>query len=179
MLFELLITNNKEIIDQKIQWYQDYKKTFLERKDYWNKNLQNDEMKTELLTKAIPTAENIFASIDNEFLPAYYKGNRELCYSIMRSKILPLFYEHKQSIEKVAHFTDEKAARLVEESQKLENEIYNSIKQSNQDTLILIVLLSSGLFFIFGGLILVISRSIIKNAKSAYIRINQLANGQI
>ena len=179
ILFELLVTNNKEVIDQKIQWYKSYKNTFFERKDYWYKDLPNDDMKDELLKVAIPIAENIFNVVDEEFLPNFYKGDKEICYSILRNKILPLFYNHKESIEKVAKYTDEKSAQLVDDSKKLEAVIYETIKKSNQETLLLIVFLSGGLFVLFGSLILIISNSLIKNAKNAYIRINQIVNGQI
>lgn len=179
ILFELLVTNNEKEINKKIQWYEDYKTTFFERKDYWHKHLPNDDMKDELIKVAIPIAEKIFKVIDEEYLPNFKSGNKDACYSLMRNQILPLFYNHKESIEKVAIFTDEKAAQLVVESKKLEDEIYESIKKTNQETLLLIVFLSGGLFVLLGGLILIISNSIIKNTKNAYIRINQIANGQI
>lgn len=176
-LFELLITNNPETIQYKLEWYQNYKSIYNERKALWKEVLPEDEMKNEFFNNSLPIAEEMFWIIDNEFLPLYKTNKLDQCYKMMKNIIIPKFEQHKTSIEKVALYAEKESVELVEHSKELEHEIYNKIQETNSSSFTWTAIIAGLVLVIFLSIAIVISNNIAKNLNFSRKRLMDFSNG--
>lgn len=176
-LFELLVTNNPETIQNKLDWYNNYKSIYSEQKELWEKVLPENEMKSEFFNNSLPLAEELFALIDNQFLPFFNKNQREQCYNLMINKIVPKFNQHKQSIEKVANFAENESLELVEYSKEYEQEIFNKIKETSSSSSIWFAIIAGLVVVIFLFIAIFILNNIAKNLNYSRKRLLDFSNG--
>lgn len=178
-LFETLMLDSRSEINRKINWYIEFKKTYLERKNIWEDNLSEDEMKTELLSKALPLAEDIFSIIDKEFIPQLNANNKNACYNILQMKVLPKFNQHKSSIVKVANLADTKSENIVKKAETTKDLIYNNIQMNSAKTITYMTIVSLFLLLLFVAITIFIINNILKNLILARNKILNIAEGKV
>jgi uncharacterized protein YoxC len=90
---------------QELQSLQDryirLKSEFDARQAHWAKNLPESPMKQELVAKSQKPAAEFFATVEREFLPLLKADNAAAARDLIDSKLMPLFDQHRESIDTI------------------------------------------------------------------------------
>ena len=82
------------------------KQQFDERKAYWVDNLQSGDLKNQLM-ESVALAEQVFAVLDQEVIPAIEKGDLDAARQILGEKVEPVFQNHRATIDKAIALAEE------------------------------------------------------------------------
>ncbi len=80
-----------------IQTYREFKKSYETSMTAWTEKLPTGELKSKILGDVKHTADDIFATVDRELIPAIYK-NDAAANDAVSSKLEGLFFAHKKPI---------------------------------------------------------------------------------
>lgn len=88
------------------------------RIDHWSKVLQDGAMKTDLIGPSQEAARKYFQVVQDEYIPAALAEDTDKVNDLIKSKLDPLFLEHRQHIDKVVEhanaFTAEAEANATQ-----------------------------------------------------------------
>ncbi len=90
--------------------YNKLKKEYVERQEYWRRNLPDGAIKQELNETSRAPAEAFFAVIDQEIIPALRKDDRTTALAATNRKLLPLYTVHRDSVTRIVDLTTKDAA---------------------------------------------------------------------
>jgi methyl-accepting chemotaxis protein len=101
---------DKAEFDVLLKRYAQLKADFATRQDYWSKNLEDGPLKQEINQTSRKPAEEFFAVMDNELIPAMDKGDIEGVKKIYSTKLPPLYALHRDAVDKIVDITTQNAA---------------------------------------------------------------------
>lgn len=99
--YEMVNANNSDELKSLKEKGMQLQKDFETRHEYWDKELPNDNMKTELLETAYTPAKQFFDTWNNDFLPAIERGDKKTANAILNGKMKDYYQAHRSSIDKV------------------------------------------------------------------------------
>jgi methyl-accepting chemotaxis protein len=83
--------------------YEQLKANFRDRIAVWEKLLPDHPMKRDLVDTARRPAEAFFTAVDQELIPAVRRGDRDAAHKMLKSKLTPLYAEHRAAIDSVVN----------------------------------------------------------------------------
>jgi methyl-accepting chemotaxis protein len=115
VVLEMATEDDKKIIQQKKEYLEKkLKKEFMERYEFWVKELHGGKLKNEMVSLSYEPANQFFLIVENEFLPAIESGNKvralELAHGILKQKYL----EHRDHINNVVTMSTKMNAKTEE-----------------------------------------------------------------
>ncbi len=158
-LFQMGDTTDAAKLKQFKETFERLKKEFVERREYWNKELEPSTMKEDLVNHSYEPALEFFKIAEDKYLPAIFAGDSETAKEILEKELEPLFEKHREEV----HVVDEEALKAVNEVQD------EAMKLVSKDTakLTIVGLASVLLSIIFGWLIMLsITRPLTKAIQS-------------
>src|SRR4051812_29519699 len=100
---------DKSEFNALLKRYAQLKADFATRQDYWSKNLEDGPLKQEINETSRKPAEEFFAVMDNELIPAMDKGDIDAVKNIYATKLPPLYGLHRDAIDKIVDTTTKNA----------------------------------------------------------------------
>lgn len=99
---QMLGTENQQELDALITRSQNLKNDFMERHQYWEKDLEEGAMKTTLMEDAYQPAQHYYQILEQKFIPLVREGKlddaRQLAYF---GELRKAYEEHRAAIDKV------------------------------------------------------------------------------
>jgi methyl-accepting chemotaxis protein len=83
--------------------YEQLKGNFRDRIAFWERTLPDEPMKRDLVDTARRPAEAFFTAMDQALIPAARRGDREAAHTVLKSKLAPLYAEHRAAIDSVVN----------------------------------------------------------------------------
>ena len=74
---------------------------FNTRHDYWNQNLADGAVKSQIMVLAYQPADKYFTAVETKFIPALQAGDLSGATKILNETLIPLYQEHRQAIDQV------------------------------------------------------------------------------
>jgi methyl-accepting chemotaxis protein len=130
LVLTLLVEKNRVKMDEIISQIQNFEKEFEARHFYWEKNLENPELRKVLLEEAYEPAKEYFQIVEEKFIPLVLKGQYEEAKRLFDTVLNEKFEEHYNAILK--------AVKIARESVRNTEEIVRGIVRKNIYYLILI-----------------------------------------
>jgi methyl-accepting chemotaxis protein len=87
---------------------------YRERMDFWEKNLQGDQIRSVFLKDAFEYAQQFFAIALGDFSTAVRKNQMEKARDIFQSQLKPAYLGHRQAIDKVVELANTSFMQLEE-----------------------------------------------------------------
>ncbi|WP_246166979.1 methyl-accepting chemotaxis protein [Oryzomonas japonica] len=95
------------------------KKEYEERHAYWQKELQEGEMKQLLVDGSYNPAMMFFDKAVKEFFPAIQQGDRAKADDIVKTSLAGLYETHRKQIDKLVALTEAKGSLIEKDTDKL------------------------------------------------------------
>jgi len=99
----LFFSDNPQEVKHAILRIKSAEKSYRERQDYWLRDSilipETQGLKSVFLDKSMIPADSFFVVLNNEFLPALERSNREEASKILNTKLQPLFEQHRIYID--------------------------------------------------------------------------------
>jgi methyl-accepting chemotaxis protein len=80
---------------------------YRDRMDFWNKTLENEQLRTVFLRDAFKPAQSFFNIALGTFTTAVKDGQMEKAKEIFRNQLKPAYLEHRRAIEKVVELANQ------------------------------------------------------------------------
>jgi PAS domain S-box-containing protein len=100
---------------KSVEQFNRLKSEYFTRLNHWEKTLADSAMKRELLEKSRTSASEFFQAVENEMLPRLEKKDVSGAEEVLKTKLVPLFAAHRNSIESVVKQASELAAAVEAE----------------------------------------------------------------
>lgn len=91
------------------------KLSFLNRRDYWLKNLKNKDLKNLLTNSSYHMAMKFYKVYDTEFLPALRNNDIQGAKKIINEKMKPAYDGHRKVIDQLVLAADNRAIKIESE----------------------------------------------------------------
>lgn len=88
------------------------KNDYESRQKYWQNTLAEGQLKNELTSVSRKSAEQFFAVVENELVPAVEKKDAKTAQEILDTKLPPLYREHHASIDRIVEMANKEAADI-------------------------------------------------------------------
>jgi methyl-accepting chemotaxis protein len=118
---QLLEERNPSEVKKSIQTLSRLKKEYLERHNYWTRELQDSSIKFVLLSESYEPAIRFFTVLETEFLPAIHAGNYEKAREFAYGSLKGEYQAHRKEIDKLVQMAnnwceenEEKAREIIE-----------------------------------------------------------------
>jgi methyl-accepting chemotaxis protein WspA len=139
---------------------------FRDRQAYWQEKLYDGPVKQAITTKVVPTANEFFRTVKDDFLPVLEKGDRVASELAFESLVQPVYQKHADEVDKAVQIgqdmTDKEEA---ETAQRVSFWLW----------VMIFVSVVSVLFVAVTGVVL--ARSIVHSTGKLIRRINEMASG--
>lgn len=120
---ELPDAKSPEELEALRKKFKSLKEDYETRQKFWQNKLEDGQLKQELTSVSRKPADQFFAVIENELMPAVEKKDEKAAQEIVAAKLSSLYLEHRASIDKVvdlatkdAEFDEQTAHRAVTNS---------------------------------------------------------------
>ncbi len=94
-------------------------KTYIERHDYWEKTLPEGELKKTVVDLAYNTGIRFFKMVNDDLIPAVKNEETTTAIVVLKSKVTPLYQEHRFYIDNGVKKAIEKSMMLEEETKQV------------------------------------------------------------
>jgi len=99
---EMTDESDTMVLNQKAKYLiNKLKKEYYDRHAYWIKNLPESEMKNEMVNLSYKPAKDFYTIVDNEFLPAIKRGDKQKAKELVNGILEQKYLEHRKHIDKV------------------------------------------------------------------------------
>jgi methyl-accepting chemotaxis protein len=135
--------------------FQSTEKDFRDRQAFWAKQMAEGDVKQQLTEDVEKPAEEFFAVVNQEVIPALDKGDRAAALQVVTTKVDPLYHKHRFAIEAMVK-------DVVHEGETLNAEAASSVSRQTW----ILTLIGIGCIATVAGLAWWIMRSIVaQNAR--------------
>jgi methyl-accepting chemotaxis protein len=86
--------------------YQELKKEYYNRHQFWLNTLEPGEIKTLLVQASFEPADKFYKMIDSELIPQLKDKDYQKAFNTIELEIKPLYAEHRKAIDKVVELTN-------------------------------------------------------------------------
>ncbi len=167
-LVELSTATDKDQKEQLKQDFKNHENNFLDREDYWRKNLYDGPLKDALINKpgVFRSGHEFFQVAKDEFFPALDSGDSKQTAKVLAEKLRPRFLKNRDVVDETV--TIAKNATADEETKTAE------WVRFWLTTLIVISLLSVIVMVTAGWLV---TREIVRPTQAILDRVSEMATG--
>jgi len=109
LLYRMVASNNHEDIRTYMAKFEEAKRDFDNRRQFWVNRLTNGELR-EALKKTFEQADEFFLISQNEIFPLLDAGKMEQANRLRHEKLVPLYAAHEQAIQEFARLNDRQDA---------------------------------------------------------------------
>ncbi len=158
LIVNLAITDTNQNYDDISKKISKCKNDYYIRHDFWNKTLETDDIRVEMVENSYKYANEFFNIIENKFLPALKIKDFYTCNLLLNNELKDNYEKHREAIDKVVLLANK-------QNSTLEGLAKNKIKTNS----IILVLLS----IVFLAIIIIISIPLLLNLKRGIKQIQQ------
>jgi len=119
LVYRMVSSHSLDDIHGYMAKFEQSKKAFEDRRQYWLTNLSDGKFK-ELLEKTFEPADQFFSIAESELFPLLEAGKMDEANSVRHQKLLPLYAAHEQAVNEFAVFNDQQDSNA---RSKVESEI--------------------------------------------------------
>lgn len=168
ILYQVLDTSDTREVTSYIKSIREKEAEYLNRHSYWIDNLEDGEIKTWLVDKSYEPVKEYFELLEKQFIPDIQDSNYTAASSVMETKMLPLYKEHRSCITKVVELANAKSSEMEDES-------------NNLISLFMIVLVVTAIVIVLSTLLFnrIIRRSVVKPINVIREHLDKMANGDL
>lgn len=112
MVFEVETSGLKKSFGQLKDESKLLEKKYLDRYEYWQKNLDSTKLKAILFGKPLISGKKFYQVRNDELFPALERGDLLVSKKILREKVASVFNEHHQEINKLVAEADSEYIKL-------------------------------------------------------------------
>lgn len=146
---------------------QSLEKDYMSRHAFWEKELPEGEMRTDMISGAYDPAVEFYRIADTEFIPAVKNGDYEKAFELLRGPLEEAYRTHRLYINRIV-------SRANAQSTVIEHHTEIILKQAGLQMLGLFIII----FVIASLLIFMINISISGAAEKMLIRFQDIAEGE-
>lgn len=106
-------------LESLISHYGNLKNEYAERQTHWNQTLEDGPLKHEINQASRVPAEEFFAVLDSELIPALQREDREQARQLLNETLPPLYGRHRASVDIIVDTTNGNAVATESEVAKL------------------------------------------------------------
>lgn len=130
---QLLNENDKNKIDEEIEYEKNLEKDYDTRHQVWVKSLPKSTMRKIMVEDSYNYAKEYFDVFNNEFVPYIKSGNKQKAEGILNNKLEMLYAKHRSAISEVVKLANK-------QNSSIEQSASSKIK-SDLTTLVLMIIL--------------------------------------
>ena len=149
----------------------DLRVQFLDRQEYWDKNLEAGPLRDTLIIRSQKSALQFLTVRDDEVIPALRRGERDAARKIALEKLKPLYDEHREAVDEVVRLANARVA--ADGALLLESD--EQIRKRTQNLMILGV----SFLVLASALGLLIARNITDLISRNVVVIDQIRSGNL
>lgn len=109
---------SKEELGGLVEKFQQLKKDYGARHDYWIADLEDGAMKKVLVEGSYAPAVRFYNLVDNEYIPALKAGNKDKAEQLLKGALKSAYLEHREKIDEVVVMANSRGAADEKEAGK-------------------------------------------------------------
>jgi methyl-accepting chemotaxis protein len=110
LLAHLMRDANPAELERLAAHYATLKREYQTRIAVWEKTLEQGELRHQMLDLSRPPAQEFFAAIDRDLIPAAKRGDRKAIDTALLQTLPPLYEQHRQAVDEVVAMTTTNSA---------------------------------------------------------------------
>lgn len=153
-VLQLTKETNPQKIDSILLSFKRLEGDFVDRHEFWTKELESNELNKELLVGSYTPAMEFFTILKKDFIPAVQAKNSKLIDELAFGKLKELYDMHRAKIDSIVE-------KYNMQNEKVEKEAASIINS----TLMTLVIMAIVFFAVFTTVFILILKNVLKNQK--------------